>query len=308
MSRPSEDRPGRDPDGRSAAAGSTDGFDFVRLGDLLGKTGLGTERPPDATGGPSGSTGGPSDRTGGPSDRTGVPAPGSCPSPGGAGRDGAAEGLEGRPGERTRSRSRSPVDPAQRPQPGEGAQDYRQARQEVSQADLARRLAEVWPDAVGPSIAANARPVQLRAGRLVVSASSSAWAQSLQLMGEDLRRRLNEDLGTEAIQRVFVRHAGWEAAPPAPAGARRRRSTRAPRSKTIAAAGEGASAEEGQALAPGSRPLKEARAPEGAASAAVSPTEQRAAVESIAQLGLPPELEDAIVRAMRAALVRGEQD
>ena len=43
---------------------------------------------------------------------------------------------------------------------------------------------------VGPEVAANARPVQLRDGRLVVTTSSSAWAQTLQLMSPMVVERL----------------------------------------------------------------------------------------------------------------------
>jgi hypothetical protein len=80
-------------------------------------------------------------------------------------------------------------------------------------SDLSRRLAAVWAEVVGDEVAANARPVQLRDGRLVVTTSSSAWAQTLQLMSEMVRARLNERLGDRAIDRVVFRHAGWEGSP-----------------------------------------------------------------------------------------------
>jgi predicted nucleic acid-binding Zn ribbon protein len=87
--------------------------------------------------------------------------------------------------------------------------------------DLSRRLAEVWEDAVGAEIAANAHPVYLRSGRLVVTTSSSAWAQTLQGMSEMVAVKVNEKLGAEAVGRVVFRHAGWEDFPTAAAEAAR---------------------------------------------------------------------------------------
>jgi hypothetical protein len=76
--------------------------------------------------------------------------------------------------------------------------------------DPARALASAWPDIAGAEVAANASPVQLKAGRLVVSTSSSVWAHSLQYMSEDLMTRLNLRLGAGTVQQIVFRHAGWE--------------------------------------------------------------------------------------------------
>jgi hypothetical protein len=75
---------------------------------------------------------------------------------------------------------------------------------------LARLVSIAWPTVVGEEIAANAKPVQIRQGRLVVAASSAAWAQTLQLMGEAIRGRLNELVEGEAVEQILFRHAGWE--------------------------------------------------------------------------------------------------
>ena len=95
-------------------------------------------------------------------------------------------------------------------------------------AELNRLLAAVWADVVGPEVAANAKPVQLREGRLVVTTSSSAWAQTLQLMSEIVIARLNERLGEAAVKKAVFRHAGWEDFSPVAAGppARRAESAR----------------------------------------------------------------------------------
>lgn len=77
-------------------------------------------------------------------------------------------------------------------------------------ADTGRRLASLWADAVGPEISANAQPLHLRRGRLTVAASSSAWAQTLQLMAEEIKTRLNALLQNEEVEDITFRHAGWK--------------------------------------------------------------------------------------------------
>lgn len=57
-------------------------------------------------------------------------------------------------------------------------------------------IVAVWPDAVGPSIAANAWPARVsRDGTLNVATSSSAWAYELGLLEADIRGRLEAALG-----------------------------------------------------------------------------------------------------------------
>ena len=121
---------------------------------------------------------------------------------------------------------------------------------------------------MGPEMAANARPVQLSRGRLVVATSSSAWAQTLGYMEEDLKAKLNEHLGSGTVNTVVFRHAGWEERP---------RRTAGPPSAAKAAK-------------PG--PLSQ---------------EQVEALAKVEELGLPSEIRDRIVRAMKASFVRGQQ-
>jgi predicted nucleic acid-binding Zn ribbon protein len=52
-----------------------------------------------------------------------------------------------------------------------------------------------WPDAVGPTIAAEATPVSEREGVVTIACRSAVWAQELELLGPDLVARLNELLG-----------------------------------------------------------------------------------------------------------------
>lgn len=147
-------------------------------------------------------------------------------------------------------------------------------------AGVARMIAEAWGEAVGQEVAANARPVQLKRERLTVSASSSAWAQTLQLMAETIKDRLNDRLctalGAEPVKDIVFRHAGWE-------GGSNVRSQ--------AAGGEGrADAGARRAAAPAPAPTP---APE-----------EEAAVADVKGLRLEHELEESILRAMRASFRR----
>jgi 2-methylcitrate dehydratase PrpD len=76
--------------------------------------------------------------------------------------------------------------------------------------DVARSIAIAWDKVVGFDIRSNARPTHFRHGRLVVTTSSSAWAQSLQLMSEQIRDALNLALGGDTVSVMIFRHAGWE--------------------------------------------------------------------------------------------------
>lgn len=150
-------------------------------------------------------------------------------------------------------------------------------------SDVSRLVAEVWPEVVGFEISANARPVRLRAGRLVVSTSSSAWAQTLHLMSDSVRTKLNERLGAGTIEQMVFRHAGWEQ--PQPVGA------------TDAA--EGGQSRQGPVMAP---------AVSATPVPAVLTPEQEAALKDLGALGLEPALEARIAAAMKAAFVRAGKD
>ena len=75
-------------------------------------------------------------------------------------------------------------------------QDVRRELDRFGPAGAITDVVEVWPAAVGDSIARNAWPARIaRDGALHVSTSSSAWAFELGLLEADLRERLSERLG-----------------------------------------------------------------------------------------------------------------
>ncbi|OFV83227.1 MAG: hypothetical protein A2W26_13190 [Acidobacteria bacterium RBG_16_64_8] len=123
---------------------------------------------------------------------------------------------------------------------------------------------------MGGEVAANTRPVQLRDGRLVVSTSSSAWAQTLQLMGDAIVNRLNERLGSEVVNNIIFRHAGWEEPP--------------------------------------SRPCPPASQPFSAGGREALSAQQRAVLAEVEALDLSPALREKICHAVEAVFIRAQQD
>ena len=181
--------------------------------------------------------------------------------------------------------------------------------------DLAKVLAAVWPEVVGGEVAANARPLQLRNGRLVVSASSSAWAQTLQLMGDAIAGRLNERLGEGAVKTVIFRHAGWEEPQSGPQSRpdstdrNNRNRTGGGRERRISSRLSGPIEEDagtpGEASVDTGRRVDVAGTTTGSEALAA---QQRAALAELDTLQLPPALRDKIRRALEAVFIRAQQD
>ena len=66
-------------------------------------------------------------------------------------------------------------------------------------------LAEVqaaWPAACGPTIAGNAEPVGERDGLITIACASGPWAQELELLGEELRDRIEARVGKGRVRRL----------------------------------------------------------------------------------------------------------
>jgi predicted nucleic acid-binding Zn ribbon protein len=56
-----------------------------------------------------------------------------------------------------------------------------------------------WPAVVGPQIAARAEPVAERDGRVTIACESGPWAQELELMGDELKARIDAAIGAERV-------------------------------------------------------------------------------------------------------------
>jgi predicted nucleic acid-binding Zn ribbon protein len=64
---------------------------------------------------------------------------------------------------------------------------------------------EVWEEAVGTVVAAEATPTSEREGVLGVLCTESVWAHELELMGPELVAQINAALGREAITALRCR-------------------------------------------------------------------------------------------------------
>jgi predicted nucleic acid-binding Zn ribbon protein len=83
--------------------------------------------------------------------------------------------------------------------------------EELAPDTLLAEVQRAWPDAVGPSIAAQARPTAERTGVVTISCAASVWAQELDLMAPQIIARINGDLRRGRVERlrcVAVGHVG----------------------------------------------------------------------------------------------------
>jgi predicted nucleic acid-binding Zn ribbon protein len=75
----------------------------------------------------------------------------------------------------------------------------------LAPATTLARVQEVWADAVGPAVAAAARPSAERDGVLTVLCEAAVWAQELTLMESGLIAQINAALGAETIRELRCR-------------------------------------------------------------------------------------------------------
>jgi predicted nucleic acid-binding Zn ribbon protein len=69
------------------------------------------------------------------------------------------------------------------------------------------RVYEVWDKIAGAQLAHIARPQSYHNGRLYVGTPNSSWVTELTYRREDLRNRLNQELGQEAVREIIFRLA-----------------------------------------------------------------------------------------------------
>ena len=78
------------------------------------------------------------------------------------------------------------------PRPLRAALDEAVSR--AAPAGLLARVQAVWPEVAGEVVAAESEPVSEREGTLTFACRSASWAHELELLGADLRGRLNARL------------------------------------------------------------------------------------------------------------------
>jgi predicted nucleic acid-binding Zn ribbon protein len=74
---------------------------------------------------------------------------------------------------------------------------------------LDRRLEEyravgLWPEVVGPMIAAQSRAVEVRDGTLFVHVDSNVWMQELGILRDEIVTRLNARLGAPHVRKIIL--------------------------------------------------------------------------------------------------------
>jgi predicted nucleic acid-binding Zn ribbon protein len=61
-----------------------------------------------------------------------------------------------------------------------------------------------WSATVGPTLAAHARPAQLRRDVLVVTVDGPEWMQELQYVKRELCAKLNARLGSNVVRDIYL--------------------------------------------------------------------------------------------------------
>ena len=67
------------------------------------------------------------------------------------------------------------------------------------------RIWKVWEGVVGPSVARHAKPLWIKQRLLRVGVSDPIWLQELRFQEQDIREKLNQTLGKEAVERIEFR-------------------------------------------------------------------------------------------------------
>ena len=69
------------------------------------------------------------------------------------------------------------------------------------------KIAEAWPQIVGPRIATHATPVRLRRGELTLAAPEATWRQELALLGPEIAASVNKKIKGAAVERIRLTSA-----------------------------------------------------------------------------------------------------
>ena len=73
------------------------------------------------------------------------------------------------------------------------------------------RVQGCWAEAVGDVVNAEAQPVSERDGVVTVACRSSVWSQELELLGPDLREKVNAALGDDSVTQLRFKAGDFRA-------------------------------------------------------------------------------------------------
>ncbi len=68
-------------------------------------------------------------------------------------------------------------------------------------------LDDLWPDIVGPALAAHSRPIEVRDGVLIVGCADASWGSQIKWMDASIRERFVELFDGLVISRIQLRIA-----------------------------------------------------------------------------------------------------
>lgn len=66
------------------------------------------------------------------------------------------------------------------------------------------RIFDLWDQVAGEEIAANASPVKLHGGVLVIAARDAGWATQLRYLAAEVQARANSVMGPDTVRRVQI--------------------------------------------------------------------------------------------------------
>ncbi len=89
--------------------------------------------------------------------------------------------------------------------PRPAARAIRAAREQAAPQTPLAAIQAVWPEAVGPQLAARAEPVSERGGEVTIECADAVWADELSLMQAQLLERLRERLRGSAPESLRFR-------------------------------------------------------------------------------------------------------
>jgi predicted nucleic acid-binding Zn ribbon protein len=95
--------------------------------------------------------------------------------------------------------------PDEPPQPIGAALDRLSRKLGGPSGAVLRTIFGRWEEIVGPSVAANVRPVSLRGTTLVVATEASAWATQMAFLAPDLVAKVNAELGASTLTSIEAR-------------------------------------------------------------------------------------------------------
>jgi len=75
----------------------------------------------------------------------------------------------------------------------------------IKQQVFSAVIADKWEDIAGTAISQHVQPLSFSGGTLILQADSSVWRQQVSFMEDELKKRINEELGFNRVRTVKIR-------------------------------------------------------------------------------------------------------